>query len=547
MIQNVRLALNVALLGTGEGTSVVGRALLPVSFSVMGRSARPTSATRIALPFLALLLATSVVTGLRAADDRSQLPDKPNIVFLLADDLGYGELGCYGQQKIRTPNLDRMAAEGIRFTQFYSGAPVCAPSRCVLMTGKHLGHAYIRDNRQAGPEGQEPIPDETVTLAETLKAAGYTTGAMGKWGLGPPGSSGDPNKQGFDLFFGYNCQGHAHNFYPTYLWRNDQHVTLNNPAFRAHQKLPPDADPNDPASYKQYIGSDYAPDRMIDEALGFIRRNEERPFFLYYPITVPHLAIQVPEDSLAEYRGKWPDPPYPGGKGYLPHPSPRAGYAAMVTRLDREIGRMLALLKELGLDGNTLVMFSSDNGPTYDRLGGTDSEFFESNGPLNGLKGSVYEGGMRVPLIARWPGKIAGGRVSDHPAASYDVLPTLAEVAGASPPTDVDGISFLATLTDRGEQEQHEFLLWEFHGYGGQQAVRMGRWKGIRLNCYKDPNGPILLYDLENDLAEERDVAEQHPQVVLKMAELLKQQHSDSAIWDFRKGRPKPPAKRAKA
>ena len=376
---------------------------------------------------LSALLLASVVTGSRAADDRSQRPGKPNIVFLLADDLGYGELGCYGQQKIRTPHLDQMAAEGMRFTQFYSGAPVCAPSRCVLMTGKHLGHAYIRDNRQAKPgaEGQEPIPDETVTLAETLKAAGYATGAMGKWGLGPPGSSGDPNKQGFDLFFGYNCQAHAHNFYPTYLWRNDQHVTLNNPAFSAHQKLPPDADPNNPASYKQYIGSDYAPDRMIDEALGFIRRNKDRPFFLYYPTTVPHLAIQVPEDSLAEYRGKWPDPPYAGGKGYLPHPSPRAGYAAMVTRLDRDIGRMLALLKELGLDDNTLVMFSSDNGPTYDRLGGTDSEFFESNGPLSGLKGSVYEGGMRVPLIARWPGKIPGGRVCDHPAAFYDVLPTL--------------------------------------------------------------------------------------------------------------------------
>jgi arylsulfatase len=496
-------------------------------------------------PFLTVWALIGILCGESLAADAKH----PNILFLLADDLGYGELGCYGQQKIRTPHLDQMAAEGMRFTQFYSGAPVCAPSRCVLMTGRHLGHATIRDNRQAKPgaEGQEPIPDETVTLAETLQAAGYTTGAMGKWGLGPPGSSGDPNKQGFDLFFGYNCQGHAHNFYPTYLWRNDQRVTLNNPDFSAHQKLPPDADPNDPTNYRQYIGSDYAPDRMIDEALGFIRRNKDRPFFLYYPTTVPHLAIQVPEDSLAEYRGQWPDPPYPGGKGYLPHPSPRAGYAAMVTRMDRDIGRMLALLKELGLDDNTLVMFTSDNGPTYDRLGGSDSEFFESNGPLSGLKGSVYEGGMRVPLIARWPGRIPGGRVSDLPAAFYDVLPTLAEVAGTAPPKGVDGISFLPTLTDGGQQKQHEFLVWEFHGYGGQQAVRMGRWKGIRLNCYKDPDGPILLYDLENDLAEERDVAEQHPEVVLKMAELLKQQHSDSAIWDFRKGRPKPPATRAKA
>ncbi len=502
------------------------------------------------VPTLLILWALVLTNGLpqlHGAEAGSKRAKKPNIMFLLADDLGYAELGCYGQQKIRTPNLDRMAAEGMRFTQFYSGAPVCAPSRCVLMTGKHLGHAYIRDNRAVPPEGQEPIPDETVTLAEVLKAAGYATGAMGKWGLGPPASSGDPNKQGFDLFFGYNCQGHAHNFYPTYLWRNDQHVTLNNREFSAHQKLPPDADPNDPASYRQYIGSDYAPDRMIDEALGFIRQNKDRSFFLYYPTTVPHLAIQVPEDSLAEYRGKWPDPPYPGGNGYLPHPSPRAGYAAMVTRLDRDIGRMLALLKELGLDDNTLVMFSSDNGPTYDRLGGTDSEFFESNGPLSGLKGSVYEGGMRVPLIARWPGQIPAGRVTDHLAAFYDVMPTLAEVAGATSPADGDGISFLATLRASGQQKQHEFLLWEFHGYGGQQAVRMGRWKGIRLNCYKDPNGPLKLYDLENDLAEEKDVAEQHPEIVRKMDQLLREQHSDSAIWDFRKGRPKPPAKKAKA
>ena len=254
-------------------------------------------------------------------------------------------------------------------------------------------------------EGQEPIPDETVTLAETLQAAGYTTGAMGKWGLGPPGSSGDPNKQGFDLFFGYNCQAHAHNFYPRTCGERPARDAEQS-GLQADQKLPPDADPDNPASYQQYLGSDYAPDRMINEALGFIRRNKDRPFFLYYPTTVPHLAIQVPEDSLAEYRGHWPDPPYVGGNGYLPHPSPRAGYAAMVTRMDRDIGRILALLEELGLDDNTLVMFSSDNGPVYDRLGGTDSEFFESNGPLSGLKGSVYEGGIR--------------RAADRPLAGQD-------------------------------------------------------------------------------------------------------------------------------
>lgn len=466
----------------------------------------------------------------------------PNIILILADDLGYGELGCYGQKKIRTPNLDRMAAEGIRFTQAYSGSPVCAPSRCVLMTGLHTGHAYIRDNKAVQPEGQEPIPDETVTIAEILKGAGYATGAAGKWGLGPVGSSGDPNRQGFDFFFGYNCQAHAHNFYPTYLWRNDQRVALDNPAFSAHQRLPEGADPNDPASYRQYVGKEYAPDRMIEEALAFIRQHQDRPFFFYFATTVPHLAIQVPEDSLAEYRGKWPDPPYPGGKGYLPHFSPRAGYAAMVTRMDRDIGRIFALLKELGLDERTLVLFSSDNGPTYDRLGGSDSEFFASAGPFSGLKGSVYEGGIRVPLLARWPGKIQPGRVTDHVCAFYDVLPTLAEVAGAKPPAATDGISFLPTLLEAAPQPRHEFLLWEFYGYGGQQAVRLGDWKGIRLNCHKDPNGPIKLYHLKTDLAEKHDVADQHPEIVRKIAAIMAREHADSPIWRFgarRKPQPK--------
>ena len=469
-------------------------------------------------------------------------------MFLLADDLGYAELGCYGQQKIRTPNLDRMAAEGMRFTQFYRGAPVCAPSRCVLMTGMHTGHAYIRDNR-AGQAARRSGADSGRDGDAGGGAEGgrLRDGGMGKWGLGPSGSSGDPNKQGFDLFFGYNCQAHAHNFYPTYLWRNDQHVTLNNAAFSAHQKLPPDADPNDPASYRQYIGSDYAPDRMIDEALGFIRRNKDRPFFLYYrrPCRIwPSRCRRI----------RWPSTAASGpirltraARATCRIPSPRAGYAAMVTRLDRDIGRMLALLKELGLDENTLVMFSSDNGPTYDRLGGSDSEFFESNGPLSGLKGSVYEGGMRVPLIARWPGKIPAGRVSDHFGG---VLGRAADAGRSRRGHAADGRrrhQLPADAAGRGGQKQHEFLLWEFHGYGGQQAVRMGSWKGIRLNCYKEPNGPIKLYNLENDLAEENDVADQHPEIVRKMDQLLGQQHSDSAIWDFRKGRPKQAAKRAKA
>lgn len=476
----------------------------------------------------------------------AEIRSVPNIILILADDLGYAELGCYGQEKIRTPNLDRMAAQGIRFTQHYSGSPVCAPSRCVLMTGLHGGHAYIRDNKATPPEGQEPIPAETVTIAKILKAQGYATGAMGKWGLGMVGTSGDPNRQGFDLFFGYNCQGHAHNYYPTYLWRNQEHVPLDNPEFSPRQKLPEGADPNDPASYRQYTGKQYSADLCMAEALQFVRANQNRPFFLYVPTTIPHLALQVPEDSLAEYRDKWEDPPYKGDHGYLPHRRPRAAYAAMITRLDRYVGQILALLAELGLDQNTLVLFTSDNGPTYDRLGGTDSDFFRSAGPFNGLKGSVYEGGIRVPLIARWPGRIRPGQVSDHVSAFCDMLPTLCEAAGAAAPAKIDGVSFLPTLLGTGRQTPHEFLLWEFYGYGGQQAVRMRDWKGIRLDCHKDPNGPIKLYDLKNDIGETRDVAAEHPDVVERIAQIMTREHTDSPIFKFGAARKTKPAKARK-
>ncbi len=485
-------------------------------------------------PLLAATKASSSRTGAAAG--------KPNVIYIMADDLGYGELGCYGQKKIRTPNIDRLAAQGMRFTQFYAGAPVCAPSRCVLLTGKHLGHAYVRNNCSVPPEGQLPIPDEEVTIAELLKQEGYATAIIGKWGLGPWKSSGDPNKQGFDLFFGYICQAHAHNHYPTYLYRNQKKVQLDNPEFSPHQRFPKGLDPNDPANYKRYIGNTYAPDLMIEEALGFIRQNKDRPFFLYFATTIPHLALQVPEDSLAEYLGKFSEKPYLGDRGYLPHYAPHACYAAMVTRMDRDIGRMMALLDELGLAENTLVMFTSDNGPTHGRgggpvdgVGGSDSVFFESNGPLNGLKGSVYEGGIRVPLIARWPGKIAPGTTNDHMGAFYDVLPTVLDLVGRPAPSDCDGLSFLPTLLGRGEQQEHEFLLWEFYGYGGQQAVRMGRWKGIRKNCYRNPQGPLMLFDLKTDLGETHDVAAEHPEIVRRIDEILRREHTDSPFWDFAK------------
>ncbi|KPK76151.1 MAG: N-acetylgalactosamine-6-sulfatase, partial [Phycisphaerae bacterium SM23_30] len=308
--------------------------------------------------------------------------DKPNIIYILADDLGYGDLGCYGQKKIRTPNLDQLAADGIRFTRHYSGSTVCAPSRCVLLTGKHTGHCYIRSNYEMGgwgpdePEGQLHIPADTITLSKLLRNAGYATAAVGKWGLGGPDTTGHPNRQGFDHWFGYLCQRVAHNYYPTHLWRNTQKVVLENDYFSAHQRLPEDKDPYDKASYAPYAGKQYSVDLMADEALQFIKTHKNQPFFLYLPFPVPHVALQVPEDSLKEYQNAFPETPYQGENGYLPHPAPRAAYAAMITRMDQHIGRIMNLLKQLSLDQNTLVIFSSDNGPTFN--GGSDSAFFHS-------------------------------------------------------------------------------------------------------------------------------------------------------------------------
>ncbi|HYN01283.1 MAG TPA: arylsulfatase, partial [Vicinamibacteria bacterium] len=434
-------------------------------------------------------LVFSSSSPLHGAETVTATPARPNVIFVLADDLGWAELGSYGQQKIRTPSIDRLAAEGVRFTQHYSGNAVCAPSRSVLLTGQHPGHTPIRDNRELQPEGQVPLPAATVTLAELLKGQGYVTAAMGKWGLGPPGSEGDPLRQGFDHFFGYNCQRQAHNYYPTYLYDDDRRLPLDNPAFPVNQKLPDGADPADPRSYAGYAGKVYAPDLTWERARAFIRDNKDRPFFLFLPTTVPHLALQVPEDSLAEYRGLWPDPPYRGENGYLPHPSPRAAYAAMVTRMDREVGRVLDLVREMGLDDRTIVVFTSDNGPTYERIGGSDSEFFRSSGPLRGLKGSLYEGGTRVPAIVRWKGRIPAGLVSERVTGFEDWLPTLLELAGATEaiPPAIDGLSFAPTLLGQA-QDSRPFLYREFPGYGGQQSVRAGDWKGVRQGL--DKPGP---------------------------------------------------------
>ncbi|HOX57738.1 MAG TPA: arylsulfatase [Candidatus Paceibacterota bacterium] len=482
---------------------------------------------------LAALLAGSAFAGQR-----------PNIVFFIADDLGYGDLSCYGQQRFQTPNIDRLAREGMKFTAHYSGHNVCAPSRCVLMTGKHPGHAYIRDNRGGlGPEGegQEPVPAGELKLPLTLKSLGYTLGGFGKWGLGAVGTTGEPARQGFDVFFGYNCQAVAHNYYPTHLWSNDTRVALGNPAFSARQKLPAGADPNAPESYAKFSGTQYAPDLIGAQALKFVRDNRDRPFFLYFPTTVPHLALQVPEDSLRPFAGKFPETPYPGDRGYLPHRAPRAAYAAMIARMDREVGRILDLVKDLGLEENTICVFTSDNGPLYDQLGGTDAEFFNSHAGLRGRKGSYYEGGFRVPCLVRWKGRITPGSVSARVTGFEDWLPTLLELIGekSSTPGGIDGISFAPTLLGK-RQEARPFLYREAPGYGGQQCARIGDWKAIRTNLNPRPRArdtqpaPLELYDLARDPGETNNVARQHPEVVKRLSALMRQQHVKSALFPIR-------------
>jgi len=458
----------------------------------------------------------------------------PNIIYILADDLGYGELGCYGQTKIKTPHIDSLAAQGMRFTQHYSGSPVCAPSRCTLMTGKHTGHAYIRDNDEMAwrgdvwhdpaLEGNLPLLAGTTTIGTILQQQDIRTGAIGKWGLGGPANSGEPNQQGFDFWLGYLCQRMAHNYYPTHLWKNREKLMLEgNEYFFPHQKFPEDKDPLDKSSYAAYKGRTYSMDVMAEEALDFIRRNKNTPFFLYLPFPVPHAAIQVPDDSLAEYEGAFPETPYPGDKGYLPHPAPRAGYAAMITRMDREIGRILTLLDELGLADNTLVMFSSDNGPTFN--GGTDSAFFQSAGPLRGLKTMLYEGGIRVPMIARWPGRIAPGSQTDHISAFWDVLPTITDILGCGAPPDIDGVSFLPTLLGNpSNQEKHEYLYWE---YSGKQAVRMGDWKAY----LPAQGGDMELYDLAADIGEQDNMASTHPEIAERIAEIMKTARTESELF----------------
>ena len=434
---------------------------------------------------------------------------KPNMIFLLADDLGYGDLGCYGQEKINTPNLDRMANQGMRFTQHYAGSTVCAPSRCSLLTGLHTGHCEIRGNKEVKPEGQYPMSSQVITVSKMLQTADYKTAVIGKWGLGAPGSDGVPNKQGFDYFFGYNCQREAHFYYPTHLWRNEEKVLIK--------------------ENENGRKSVYSHDLLTDDALRFIRQNKNQPFFLYLPYTIPHAELSVLEDSLNEYLGQFPEEPYPGAH-YGAQKAPRAAYAAMISRMDSDVGCIMKLLSELEIDEQTIVFFSSDNGPHEE--GGNEPEFFNSNGPFRGIKRDLYEGGIRVPLIVRWPGHIKAGSVSDHISAFWDFMPTLCDIAGIPAPKHIDGISILPELLGR-EQPRHDYLYWEFHERGGKQAVRMGDWKGVRLEVIDNPDGPIELYNLANDTGEQNNLTLENPEIAKKIARLMQEAHIKSDTFPF--------------
>ncbi|MCD4711613.1 MAG: arylsulfatase [Bacteroidales bacterium] len=477
---------------------------------------------------------------------------KPNIIFILADDLGYGDLGCYGQELIETPNIDALASEGMKFTQHYSGSPVCAPSRCVLLTGKHSGHAYIRGNDEWGDrgdvwdyyamiadstlEGQRPLPANTTTIGTLLQAEGYRTGMIGKWGLGAPHTDGIPTRQGFDFFCGYNCQRQAHTYYPVHLYINEKRLCLGNDTVAPHAKLVEGADPLDISNYAPYTLSSYAPDVMFDEMIHFIEQNRKEPLFFYWASPIPHVALQAPQRWVDYYVDKFGDEePYTGDQGYFPCRYPHATYAAMVSYLDERVGELVRTLKEEGLYENTLIIFSSDNGPTYS--GGTDSPWFHSGGPFRSergwAKGSLHEGGIRVPMIASWPGKIAPASESGHISAFWDLLPTLCEVAGADLPKDVDGISYLPELLGAGDQEKHPYLYWEFPASGGQQAVRMENWKAIRKNIRKGEL-ELELYNLEEDIEEQYDVAGDQPEIIRRIELIMEREHTPALLDRFR-------------
>ncbi len=456
------------------------------------------------LPLPLVLIALLTLSGCSSSEEAVPPAPPPNIVFIMADDLGYGHLGSYGGDKIETPHVDRLAAEGMRFTQAYAGSTVCAPSRSVLMTGLHGGNTPIRRNG-----GGASLQPDDVTIAEVLKQAGYATGGFGKWGLGVEGSPGHPLEQGFDVFVGYLNQVHGHFYYP--FWLTDGHGKLMLPENEGHQR------------------KRYAHDEIVGRAMDFIRANKDQPFFCYLPVTIPHVELAVPDESLQQYIGRWEETPgfQEPRAGYIVSKTPKATYAAMVSHLDRDVGRIVDLLDELGIAGNTVVIFTSDNGAQskYD----VQEEFFQASGPLRGYKGSMYEGGLRVPLVVKWPGKVAPGAVSDLPTYFPDWMPTLTGIAGAQAP-ETDGHSILPTLLGEGEQPRHEWLYWELvdrDGAPSRRGARMGNWTFVQPNA----DGPVELYDLTTDLREQKDTAADNPQIVASFEAWIQANSTPSRTW----------------
>lgn len=435
---------------------------------------------------------------------------KPNVILILADDLGYSDLGCYGQRLTQTPNVNRMAAEGMRFTQFYAGSTVCAPSRCVLMTGKHMGHTRVRGNAPR-ISGIQTLRKGDRTLAHVFKDAGYATALFGKWGLGEIDSEGHPNLMGFDEFFGYLNQRHAHNYYPSFLIRNNMKYPLRNVA---------DVEDEEGAGWARRK-VDYSHDVIMDKALEWLELNRGKPFFLYLAPTLPHANNEATRGT-----GNGQEVPDYGAYRDKSWPDPDKGQAAMISRLDRDIGRLLARLKEYGLDDNTLVVFSSDNGPHHE--GNNDPKLFRPGGPLQGMKRSLYEGGIRVPFVARWPGRIQKGKISNHVGYFGDLFDTVCELTGQKQPAGLDSISFLAELRGTAKQAKHDFLYWEFYEQGGRQAVRFGNHKAIREPMF---TGKISLYDLSKDIGENHDIAARHPDLVAKAIRMMNEAHVNDPAW----------------
>lgn len=476
---------------------------------------RPNSKSYIRMKKQTLLCTTTILlcaTATSKAAEPVQKKSPVNVIYILADDLGYGDIGCYGQQKIKTPHIDRMAQEGMLFTQHYAGCTVSAPSRCSLMTGLHTGHSQIRGNMEINPEGQHPMEAGTYTLGKLMQSAGYTTGLFGKWGLGYPGSASVPDKMGFNEFFGYNCQRQAHTYYPDHLWHNNDLVLI------------PENENGGRKAYSQ--------DMIHEQAIQFIRTNKEKPFFAMLTYTLPHAELNLPHDSIYQmYENAFEEVPYNAKSSYYPSEKPYASFAAMVSRLDKYVGEVMAELKKLGLDKNTIVIFTSDNGPH--REGGANPDFFQSYGPLKGVKRDVYEGGIRVPMIAWCPGKIKENIKSNQVSAFWDLMPTLAELTGTTLPQAGDGISILPTLLGKKGQKEHDYLYWEFHELNGREALRSGNWKLIRQPIVGST--VLELYDLSKDLHEDNNLAAQYPQKVKELETLMNGARTESTLFNFGK------------